>query len=197
MRHALTVFAILATFATTAVAENMIVVQPTYVDVSRTYKDERGSDTTYGYWIDGGWGLTATGYVDNIIGDGGILASVGFYLPTGVLLGDRQASVIAADVGVGWDMSMPESSFTLIAGPAMSFNMHHQEVDEEDFTSSVFGIGALVIPTWAFSNTVSLAGTLKVAYEFLDLGHDPEPVKDVDYARGFSFAYGMGIAIRL
>ena len=209
MRKAPLIIVFLAAFSLTAAAENIVIVQGSYLSSGADYEFESaGGEKQEVAGSFTAWGPTVTGHF-GIGGDVGVLTSLGAYLPTWVFAteprkGDSAIDdgglFIAGDVGVGWHVDVPDSplSFVLGAGVHLISRTLYppEDSDADDASETVFGLSAQALPMVGVGDGVYMTAGLKLAYHFLHVDSEPELPDNYDYTGGLALSVSLGYGFR-
>ena len=191
----------------------MLAVQPSYLQVSRTWNiggDKvsisvsgiGGALTTY---VGGGFGW--------LVGAGAILPNHFSYSTTisnkessGSLDLDDQSifALLFADVGAGWLVSFPASPIQVLIGPTWHINvlslediLENKSIGFEPPASSwTTGIGLQVTPSYTVSDVIGIGFTVRASYDLLQ-GYTGGSWDNWEYAPGFSWGASLAISFVL
>ena len=208
MRKALLIIGLLAAFSFTAAAENLVIVQGSYLNTGTSYEAEFAGRKHESAWSMAAWGSTLSGYF-GVGGDVGVLTSLGVYFPTWYFITEPQdrdgeiedgGLVLAGDVGAGWKLDVADSPVSFLLGAGAHLNhwtLYPPDDSDADSTSeTVLGLSAQALPMIEAADGFYVAAGLKLAWHFLFLGSDPDKDDDVDYTGAIDLSASFGGGFR-
>ena len=188
-----------------AVAEDVLMVQLTYLSLGRGYEGGVLGAKASTSSVTSSWGGTLTGYSGRELG---LLTSVGVYAPTHVSVrqssgdqsfsGDQEVEdggiATTADLGVGWNIAAAPS-FRVLLGGGLHVNLlalfpPEESEDEDVDVSSVMGVGVQVLPVYSVSDVFNINAALSASYSFLEFGV-PE-VEGASYTGALNWSVSLG-----
>ena len=220
MRKQLITLCLLAALSVIAAAENIVIVQGSYLRTGASLQQEFGDVLKIERAASvAALGGTATGWFA-VSGDVGVLTSVGVYVPTWTFLTTKCVSgcpsesesvetdheiedgglVLAGDVGAGWKLDLPESPVSFVLGAGVHFTSltvyPPKDSEADDSGSTVLGLSAQALPMLEVGDGFYLAAGAKLAYHFLLLDSEPDLPDETDYAGGLDFSASVGFGFR-
>lgn len=192
-------------------ADDIVLIQPTYMNIGRSYEVESAGVTEKGSTAVSNWGATITGYFGD---EFGFLISGGVYFPTYAVLKtggvtikgdvDDGGFALASDLGAGWYIGDAESPLSFILGGGLHTNILSlfapEGVELDDLVTGVLGLSVQASPKYAVSEKITINATLRVSYDIFEFLSEPEPPAGPakpEYTGALSWSVSAGIGVRI